>query len=265
MEKNDIVKVFDNESNKKNNTLNQKLTVEEYDKEGEDYTQQKLKELEDQMKNKNSILFKNDNQPNHTLRNRKSKNVKKNKVYIEYNDNDNNNDNDNINDINDDNENNEDSNSYDSEDYDDNNFIIKNASKVISNSASNNLKRKRNRNNQFHNLEPENGNISMTQLVLGQREIEFAKYKKKLEQYSDLKNEMYKVESKYSLLQTEYISMKNELNDTKNLLHKENINLEISSKINKELIDKEIIYVIIIIFLIFVILYLSFMSNLDKM
>ena len=240
--KNSVVNFYDSsksESNSKSNLI----SSDEFDKEGDEYTQKALQDLEKQMKEtpfKTNINIKKSHEYN--LRNRKKKSNSK----I-------------INDINDttyvlnsDSEG-EESDMEVSEAFQ--NMLITNAQNALANQNSGAFKRKRD--STFAKLTDEDTDVNMTKLMMGQREIELQKNMNLIGANADLKGELKNKEVQLHYMKLELVTNQTNLNELKNEITKYKINLEQEIK-SKEMVTFDYYKSIFLnCVLLFIILYLS--------
>lgn len=222
VDKNSVVKTYNNSKfNSKSNSKSNFITSDEFDKEGDEYTQKALQELEKQMKetpvNTNINIKKSHD---YNLRNRKKKSNSK----I-------------INDIND--------TTYvlnsESEDEESDmevnkvfqNMLITNAQNALDCQNTGTFKRKRD--STFPKLSDEDTDVNMTKLMMGQREIELQKNMNLMGTNADLKGELINKEVQLHYMKLELLNNQTNLSEIKDEITKYKIILE------QEIKSKEIV------------------------
>ena len=222
VDKNSVVKTYNNSKfNSNSNSKSNFITSDEFDKEGDEYTQKALQELEKQMKetsvNTNINIKKSHG---YNLRNRKKKSNSK----I-------------INDIND--------TTYvlnsESEDEESDmevnkvfqNMLITNAQNALDSQNAGTFKRKRD--STFPKLSDEDTDVNMTKLMMGQREIELQKNMNLMGTNADLKGELKNKEVQLHYMKLELLNNQTNLSEIKDEITKYKIILE------QEIKSKEIV------------------------
>ena len=216
--KNSVVKFY---NSSKSNSKSNLISSDEFDKEGDEYTQKALQELEKQMKEKpinTNINIRKSHDYN--LRNRKKKS--KSKI---------------INDINDTtyvlNSESEDEESDMEVNEAFQNILITNAQNALANQNSGVSKRKRD--SAFAKLTDEDTDVNMTKLMMGQREIELQKNMNLMGANADLKGELKNKEVQLHYIKLELVTTQTNLSELKNEITKYKINLEQEIK-SKEMV-----------------------------
>lgn len=237
IDKNSVVKTY--------NTSNSNLqTIDEFEKESDEYTKNALLKLQEEMKDKQINTNIDIKSHNYNLRNRKNNKKSKSKIIKELSDT--------VHVLNSDSED-DDSDIEVNEAFQ--NMLITNAQNVLHN--QNNSKYKRKRDTTFANLTDEDTDVNMTKLMMGQREIELQKNMNLMEVNANLKSELKNKEVQLHYMKLELLTTQNNLSETKDKVTKYKINLEQEIKDQKCIRYEFYKSIFLNIVLLLLILYLS--------
>ena len=241
-----------NNSNSKSKSKSKLQTSKEFDAEGDEYTKNALRELEQQMKDTPVNTNINVKTQNYNLRQRKNiKNRKNHKntmlrnvdetIYI----------------LNTDDE--EDLNDSDIEvNQDCHNMLIANAKNALNSQKSSNYKRRRD--NTFANLTDNDVDVNMTKLMMGQRELELQKNINLIEANSELKTELKSNQIQLHYMKLDLVSTQATLAETKDelIMIKKNNELILKDKKDSEL---DIIFYKVLSYILFAFIIYLYLQN----